>query len=232
MRKAVATYDRLIAAPEATPVLICEASSAYGTLGDELGQSGTASLADSAAALKAYRESIVLHDRALAIDPGFLRARRGLAADHIKIGSVEMETDPAQALKNNQIALQFIDALPKTEQDSLSVVRMRTFARRKEANALVQLGEYSGAMKLFAEIAPSYQRLVAVDPQDLRALADLQAVLYDEAVCFDAAADPALATAPYDRRRNLAAAEQFWAQLVSITEKILKQDPSNENWKS
>jgi tetratricopeptide (TPR) repeat protein len=232
MRKAVETYDRLIAAPDATPALICEAASAYGTLGDELGQTGTASLADSADALNAFHKSVALHDRALAIDPNFLRAKRGLSADHIKIGSVEMEADPAQALKDFQIALLRIDALPKAEQSNLATMRMRTIVRRKEANALVQLGEYSEAIKLFAEIAPSYQRLVAADPQDLRALADLQVVLNDEAVCFDAAADPALATAPDDRRRNLAAAEQLWAQLVSITEKMLKQDPSNENWKS
>jgi tetratricopeptide (TPR) repeat protein len=232
MREAVETYDRLIAAPDATPALICAASSAYGTLGDELGQTGTASLADSAAALKAYNKSVALHERALAIDPGFLRATRGLPADYIKIGNVEMETDPAQALKDYQNALQIIDTLPKTERDSLSVVRMRMIVRRKEANALVQLGEYSEAIALFAEIAPSYQRLVAADPQDLRALTDLQSVLYDEALCFDAAADPALTTAPFDRRRNLAAAGQLWAQLVSNTDKMLKQDPSNENWKS
>ena len=46
MRAAVATYDRLIAAPTTSPALICEAAAANGTLGDELGQSGTASFAD------------------------------------------------------------------------------------------------------------------------------------------------------------------------------------------
>jgi serine/threonine protein kinase len=232
MRKAVETYDRLIAAPNAAPSLICEASSAYGTLGDELGQTGTASMADPAAALKAYHKTVALHNRALAIDPNFLRAKRGLAADQIKIGNIEMETDPAQALKDFQIAMLRIDALPKSEQSNLATMRMRTFARRKEANSLVKLGEYSEAIALFDEIAPSFQRLVAADPKDLRALTDLQAVRYDEAVCYEAAADPALATAPNDRRRNLAAAEQLWVQLASIIEKMLKQDPSNENWKS
>jgi tetratricopeptide (TPR) repeat protein len=230
-RKAVATYDRLVATPDATPSLICDASSAYGTLGDELGQSGTASLADSADALKAFRKSVELHDRALVIDPGYLRAKRGLSADHIKIGSVEMATDPGQALKDFQIALQRIDTLPKAEQSNLVTMRMRLTVVRKEANASVALGKYSEANALFAEIIPSHRRFVAADPQDLRALADLEVVLDDESRGFEAAADPDLAATSGSRRGNLAAEEDVLAQQMAILKQMLKQDPSNENWR-
>jgi tetratricopeptide (TPR) repeat protein len=211
--------------------LICDASSAYGTLGDELGQSGTASLADSADALKAFRKSVELHDRALVIDPGYLRAKRGLSADHIKIGSVEMATDPGQALKDFQIALQRIDTLPKAEQSNLVTMRMRLTVVRKEANASVALGKYSEANALFAEIIPSHRRFVAADPQDLRALADLEVVLDDESRGFEAAADPDLAATSGSRRGNLAAEEDVLAQQMAILKQMLKQDPSNENWR-
>jgi len=103
---------------------------------------------------------------------------------------------------------------------------------RKEANALVQLGEYSKATDHFAEVARIYQKFEAEDPHDLRALADLQVVLIDEAIGFETAADPALAVSGGDRRRNLAAAEQLLTRAVGIMEKMLKQDPSDENWKS
>ncbi len=232
MREALKSFDALAADPHASAALIYEAASAYGTLGDELGQSGTASLADSAGAVAAYRQSLALDDRALGIDPNFLAGKRGLSITRMKIGSVEMTTDPAEALKEFQAALQSADALPKAEQGSLPTLRMRIMLLRKEGNALVQLGEYSQAMAHFAEIVPMNQRLAAADPHDLRALADLEVALDDEAEGFEAAADPALAVALGDRRRNLAAAEKLLAQVVDLTERMLKQDPSNENWKA
>ena len=142
MRNAVATYDRVLALPYVTPALIGDAAAAYGTLGDELGQSGTSSLADSAAALSAFRKTIELDNRALRIDPGFLRARRGLAILQMKIGSVEMETDPAQALKDFQVAVERVDALPKEDQTTLPTMRLRSMLERKEAGALSELGQF------------------------------------------------------------------------------------------
>jgi tetratricopeptide (TPR) repeat protein len=107
---------------------------------------------------------------------------------------------------------------------------MQVRNRRKEAIALVQLGEYSEAMSVFDEVIPSYRHLAAADPRDLRALADLQVVLNDEALGFEAVADPALAAPHRDRRRDLAAAENLLTQTVGIMERMLRQDPSNRNW--
>jgi len=232
MREALKSFDALAADPRASAALIYEVSSAYGTLGDELGQNGTASLADSAGAIAAYRQSLALDERALRIDPNFLRAERGLAIQRMKIGSVEMGTDPAAALKEFQVASQIAGALPRIEQSSLSTLRLRVFLLRKEANALVYLGEYSQASALFAEIVPTYQRLVAADLHDLRALADLEVVLDDEAVAYENAADPDLGASPGGRRQNLASAEKLLVQMVPLMEGMLKQDPSNENWKA
>jgi len=232
MRAAVATYDRVIAFPNVTPALIGDAAAAYGTLGDELGQSGTSSLADSDAALVVYRKTIELDNRALSIDPGFLRAHRGLSILQMKIGSVEMETDPAQALKDFQLALQRADTLPKADQSTYATMRMRSMVQRKEADAMSELGEYTQADALFKQVAAVQQRLAATDPDDLRARADLEVVLNDEAIAFEDAADPALASSPNDRARNLAAAADLFAKVVDITGKMLQQDPTNENWKS
>jgi len=118
-----------------------------------LGQSGTASLGDTAGALAAFHNSLALDERALGIDPNFLRAKRGLSINRLKIGSVELETDPTQALKDFQMALKSADALPKAEQGSLSMVRIRAMLLRKEANAMVALGEFDEAAPLFAQVS-------------------------------------------------------------------------------
>jgi len=231
MREAVKTYDRAIASSSATPAQICEVAAAYGTLGDELGQSGTSSLGDAAAALVAFRQTIDLDNRALSIDPNFLRARRGLALQQLKIGSLEMETDPAQALKDFLLALQRLDALPREEQGTLATVRMRFMLERKEADALSELGQYQQAEEIYSNVVTAQAKLAAADPDDLRASADLEVVLADEGVAHQDAADPAIVPAKKDRARDLDLAKGMWTRVVSITQKMLARDPSNENWK-
>jgi tetratricopeptide (TPR) repeat protein len=231
MRDAVKSYDVLAADPHATAALLAEVAGAHGTLADELGQPGTQSLSDGPGAIVEYEKDLSLTNRGLRIDPSLMRAKRALIIAPLKIANVEMETDPAQALKDFRIALQRVDALPQAEQVNLATTRLRTILVRKEANALVQLGEYSEANALFAEIYPSFQRFVAADPQDLRALEDLQVLLDDEAVGYEAAADPALAVAGSSPRANLAAEEDLLAQQIAILKEMFKQDPSNESWK-
>jgi tetratricopeptide (TPR) repeat protein len=109
---------------------------------------------------------------------------------------------------------------------------MRTMLLRKEANAMVELGEFSKATEIFSEAVNQHRKLASADPQDLRALADLQVVLNDEALCFEAAADPVLAVSPNDRRKNLSAAEKLLSEALTAIGKMLSQDPANENWKS
>jgi tetratricopeptide (TPR) repeat protein len=229
MQAATEAYERLIAAPEATTALICDAASAYSTLGDELGDSS--SLADTAAAVKVFRKSIALDERALGLDPNFVRAKRGLSINQWKIGAVELETDPALALKDFQSALQRADSLPKAEQESLSMLRLRNALLDEEARALAEIGEYSDANALFTEAFQRFQRLSAADPQDMRSLIDLDIVLTHEAIGYEYATDPALAAAGSDRRRDLAAEGKLLTRSVEILETVLKQDPSNENWR-
>ena len=232
MREALKSFDALVADPHASAALIYEVSSAYGTLGDELGQSGTASLADSGGAVAAYRQSLALDDRALSIDPNFLRARRGLSINLFKIGSVEMETDPAEALKDFQLALQRADALPEAERGSLPGVRLRYMLLRKQANAFERLGAYAQAIPLFRQSLEITQRIAAQDPKDSRALFDVVTVLDDEAKSYEDAADPVLATNAGDRRANLIFAEKTLAQAAAGLERLLKQDPANDVWKA
>jgi tetratricopeptide (TPR) repeat protein len=194
MRKAVEIYDRLVA-PGNTPIdLICNAASANSVLGDERAQSGNASLADTSEVLAAYRKSVALDQRALLVDPHFLRAQRGLFINRGKIGSVEVETDPALGLKEFQQGLHELVALPEDEQKNLSIMRMRAILRRKEGTALVQLGEYAKAEDSFQEAVAIYQKFVAADPKDSRALTDLKVALNFEAMGFETGLAPKIET--------------------------------------
>ncbi len=234
MQAAVRAYDRLIAPKDAPIALIGEVAAVYGSLGDELGQSGTASLGDKGAALEAYRKTIELDHRALSVDPNFVRAKRGLAIMQMKIGSVEMENDPAQALKDFQLALTQADALPAKERATLSMIRLRSMIERKEANALEETGRYADSLALFAKVRGDQQKLADQDPQDLRALVDLQVVLNDLAGTYEDAAgqDLGISRTPQERQRNLLAAQQVYAQTVTIFDRMIKLDPGNVNWQA
>ncbi len=234
MQAAVRAYDRLIAPSSAPVELIGEVAAVYGSLGDELGQSGTASLGDKAAALAAYRKTMELDHRALGIDPNFVRAKRGLAIIQMKIGSAELETDPTQSLKDFQSALTTLDALPDKEKSTLTMIRLRSMMQRKEANALEMTGRYGESYGLYDQVRRAQQDLADQDPQDLRALSDLQVILNDEAGTYDDEAGDTLAPpqrTEKERHTYLIHGRDLYAQCVSLFDRMLKRDPTNANWR-
>jgi eukaryotic-like serine/threonine-protein kinase len=232
IQAATQAYERLVAERDATPALICEAGAAYGTLGDELGQPGTPSLGDLAGAIDAYRKDIRLDERALSLDPNFPRARRGLGIVQLKIGNVEIETDPAQALEDYQLAEERFDALPESKQDGLSTLRIRANVVRKKATAMRELGEYAQAIPLFDQALAIQKQIAAADPKDNRSLFDVYVDLTQKAYDYEYAADPALEADPQKRRRDLALAIPLLKEAQSIAVQLLKQNPSNEDRKA
>jgi tetratricopeptide (TPR) repeat protein len=229
MREALNAFDTLVADTHSSAGTVYEAASAYGTLGDELGQSGTASLADPAGAVTAYRKSLALDDRVLSIDPSLLRARRSISINRMKIGSLEMETNPAQALKDFQIALA-IAGTPKDLSD-LPALRLRAMLLRKQANAFAQLGQFGSAVPLFEQSLEILHRLTAEDPKDQRARFDVITTLDDEGRSYEEAADPVLAARAADRRVNLMFAKKKLTQAAADLEQLLRQDSDNDVWR-
>ncbi|MGO8786322.1 MAG: protein kinase domain-containing protein [Terriglobia bacterium] len=232
MREALKSFDVLVGDPHATAATIYEVASAYGTLGDELGQSGTASLADPTGAVAAYRQCLALDDRALSIDPNFLRAKRGVAITRMKIGSVEMETDPAEARKEFRAALDRAEVLAKAEPASLPAGRLREILLRKDANALSRMGEYTQAVPLFEQALEISRHSAAQDAKDSRALFDVVTVLDDEAINYETSANPVLMAQAGDRRANLLHAEKELVEAEADLELLLKHDPANDLWRA
>jgi hypothetical protein len=230
IQASVAANERIIALPGITPAQLCDAASVYGVLGDELGQGGNDSLHDIPGALQALQKDVELANRALSIDPYLKRALRAVVIAQLKIAETESETDPAQALKDFQFGLERVSALPKEEQGSMRILRVRDSLLEGEAEVLVQLGRYSEAHALYAQAAEMVQHLSAADPLDLRALFDVQTGLNQQAIAFETAADLAFSVSPAERRSNLDSAEKLWAQEVTVLQMMIKQDTSNEEY--
>jgi tetratricopeptide (TPR) repeat protein len=152
-----------------------------------------------------------------------------------KIGNAELDTDPAQALIDLRIALLDFDALPDAERANLTDVRQRALTIRKEAVALSELGRYSQANPLFEDALRVFHRIAAADSanvKDIRALGDVKRILCDMASSYEAAANPALAEMPGDRRYNLLQAQQLWEQAAATIQQILSQDTSHNDLKA
>jgi serine/threonine protein kinase len=233
MQAAVRTYDREIALPGTTPAQFMEAAVSSETLGDELGQD--TGMADDAAALISYQKAIELDSQALRLDPNFMRVRRGLAHMQFKIGNLELDNDPALALRDLRISMQKIDALPDAERNKPVSMRLRAVVQRKEAAALSELGQYAQAIPLFEQAVQTYRHYAALDakgPIDVHAAGDLKRALLDEATGYEYAANPQLAARPSDRRLNLLKAEQIYEQAAAILAKIVQQEPLNQDWKA
>jgi tetratricopeptide (TPR) repeat protein/predicted Ser/Thr protein kinase len=231
MKAAAATYDRLAALPNVTPAQLVAVSRAYNTLGDQLWARGAGGLVDLPAALAAYRKGIDFENRVLRLDPSIVSARRGIGTLQMKIGSVELDTDPAQALKDIEIALQDFDSVPEADRKSLITVRNRAITERKKAMALEALGEHAQAIPLFEEVLQIDRQIAAADPKDRRAIYDVGVTLQDTAGSYEDAANPSLNASVEDRRRNLLAAERYLEEFAAVSEQMLRQNPANEDWK-
>jgi tetratricopeptide (TPR) repeat protein len=231
MEEAVKARDVLISAPHPSAQELEDTATAYGVLGDELGQPDTEGLNDVNAALAAYRKDLSLVMRALEADPKFERAQRSSAIVQMKIGEVEMEPDPTQALKDLDVALQRLNAFPKAVQANALPVRLRAAILHREAIAMNELGEYDRASDTYVQVKKLDEELKAEDPQDWQAYGDLEADFFDEATGYLYAADPELGATCPDRGRYLAQAETLLADDIAIIEIGIQHEPQNLDWK-
>jgi tetratricopeptide (TPR) repeat protein len=198
-------------------------------MGDELGQPLTESLNDVTSAIAAYRKDLSLVLRGQQRDPSDPQSHRIAAVAAMRIGEIEMDAAPVQAIRDLDQSLQFLDAMPKAQQANFGPARVRSAVLHRKAISLNELGRYDEAVRLFREVYQSDLKRQNVDPLDVRLLEDLIGDLNDEATGYEYAADPALAHDPAHRRSNLQEAAALYAQAVLLAEKFLHQEPANED---
>jgi tetratricopeptide (TPR) repeat protein len=230
MREAVDTFNALLAHTDPTAAQIAEVSSTYGCLGDQLGQSGVASLGDPAGALQMYRKGLELSQRALAIDPAYARSKRALAIDHLKIGNILVEKDPWQAIGEYRLALKAWEDLPAGDKGTATTRRGVATTFRKLGRALTEARDYPAALAAFKQARDIYEFYAAADAKDVRAQYDLMTELFDEALtCLDLM-DPALGGPheglPEPASRALAQTNRA----IQILERLVALHPENEGW--
>ncbi len=232
MRLAVATFEELASRPGAKVDALMDTATAYGGLGDELGQSGTASLSDPVAALAAFHKSLEIDERVVRLDPGFSRAWRGIALSHHKIANVTAETDPAAALPDYRKAIDGVNALPEDARKTITIQRMLGMILRRTGMALKEVGKYQEALSYMEQAKPIAQRFLTADPNDTRAGNDLLAVLENQAECFEDRADGVFTDEPADRTADAARAFETLSEARSLIEHLLQIEPDNLYWRS
>ena len=164
MRSAVEAFDAQIANPQATAAQIAEASAAYGALGDQLGQTGVSSLSDPAGALTAYRRALELSRRAITVDPNFLRSRRAVAIDYLKIGNIEAESDSSKAIADYRDSLAAWDSLPATDKEAAITRRGKSVSYKKLGEVLSNTFDYKGALDAYEQARKNDEFFANADP--------------------------------------------------------------------
>jgi eukaryotic-like serine/threonine-protein kinase len=229
MRSAAAIYEELASRPGAKVADLFDAASAYGGLGDELGQGGTASLSDPQGAMAAFRKSLEIDERIVRGDPKSTRAWRGIAVNRMKIANIETETDPGSALNNYYEAIKGLKALPEDARKSLPIGRIEATIYRKTGMALKEIGRYQEAVS-YMELARSIiAPFLAKDPNDMRAANDFLALVENEAECFEERTEGIFAEKNVDSAADAAAALRTLSEARSLAERLLRTQPGNTN---
>jgi eukaryotic-like serine/threonine-protein kinase len=184
MRKAVEIFERLASRPGAGARELVDSATAWGGLGDILGQPGIGSLSDIAGAQATFDRVVAIDQRILQLDPANLRARRGIPTVLMKMANLINETDPPRALDRYRAALAAAEALPPEIRSTVPVQRIIRNDLNHIGTSLEELGKYDEALAQFEKVRAKAANLVAADAKDSRALSDLLDVLEDEADCY------------------------------------------------
>lgn len=229
IRQAVNAFDSLTEDSRCSAALLGEAANAYGVMGDELGQPLIGSLNDVTGAITAYRKDISLVLRAQKLDSSVARTYHTASVAFMRVGEIEMDTDPVMAIRDLDQALEFLDSMPKGDQANFGPARTRTAVLHRKAISLNELGRYEEANRLYDEVYSEDLTRQSADPLDIRLLEDLIGDLSDEAAGYEYAADPALGGNAADRPRNLRMAASLYARAIPLAERFLRREPANEN---
>jgi eukaryotic-like serine/threonine-protein kinase len=232
MRLAASTFEELASRPGAKIDDLLAAASAYGGLGDELGQGGTASLSDPKGAMAAYRKSLELDERIVLKDAGFMAAWRGIAVNRMKVGNIETETDPGVALRDYYEAIRVINTFPEDLRKSFPIRRSEQMILRKTGMALKEIGSYREALSFMEKARAIAEPLLNRDPSDTRAANDLLALMENEAQCFEERAAGVFPEKKVDSMADAGAAVRTLSEARALSERLLQTQPGNANWKS
>ncbi|MEJ0034959.1 MAG: serine/threonine-protein kinase [Gammaproteobacteria bacterium] len=230
MRKSIADYDARDRLPGTGAAALAESASAVGALGDLLGQSGVSSLGDDAGAIAAYRKALDLCDQALRLEPGYVRAQRGVAIDHLKIGNIKLTTDPPAASREYALSLRAWLALPAPEQSTISTRRGIAQTHIKIAAAAAAMDEYERAQQELELATPTMEYLATADAGDSRVTYDLASFYVRRASTYVDQIDAATGKALGEARPIAQRAIDQMNRALPLLERLAALQPGNVSW--
>jgi eukaryotic-like serine/threonine-protein kinase len=230
MRAAVDAFNARISGPGPSAAQIAEAAAAFGSLGDQLGQNGVASLGDPEGALQMYRKGLESSLWALQVEPGFTRSKRAVAIDHFKIGNILVETDPVKAIDEYHQSLAAWDALTGADKGSATTQRGVAHTYRKLGLALTETRDYKSAIAAFKEARGPLVSLAGADAKDTRAQHDLAVELSDEALTYLDLLDPRLNPHLENREQDAMRAIELLDRSIMVQQHLVTIDPRNPGW--
>jgi eukaryotic-like serine/threonine-protein kinase len=215
----------------AMPDQIADAAVAHHLLGDELGEPEVASIGDYPNALKEYRTSYALYERALAIDPNYAEAKREIATSHLSVGCILALTVPARAIDEFRTSLSLWGAVPIADKSDNNTRRTILYDSVKLADALTQARDYRSAIATYDEAQQSLEVSAASDSRDSRAQGDFAGILGGKANLYIDMADPLLNPGGAElEHENLQIARRLLRQSIAVVDKLVVVDPNNQLW--
>ncbi len=225
---AIPILDAEIESPTASPARIAETAATYHLLGDGLGEPGTPTMGDYPGALRAYRKSIELYQRALLIDPGSINVRREIATAPLNVGLILMLTDPSGAIQEFRKSLSLWNAIPIADRSDNDSRRTILYDTLKSADALTQIRDYKTAISTYEEVRKPLEKSAAWDSKDYRAQEDLAGVLGGEADAYIDMSDPLLnPRGKQNVQQYLRQALNLSQHSIQITENLVLLDPND-----
>ena len=228
LHSAAVIFGELASSPKSTSLQMSEAGTAYGGMGDVMGQPGRMSLADTRSALDAYRTALSFQQRALQADPNSVRARRSLPIATTKIGNIEFDSDPWEAKKQYHASLQAMSNYPADLKKGFAYIRTYGYIARKYATAQTETGDYTGAIATIEALLPPIVGYLKADPTDDRAQEDVEVYLENEARAYESLLNPVLNPSDKDRSRYRQRAIELLQQASVNLATIMKRNPNDQ----
>lgn len=228
LQTAAAIFGELASSPKATSLQMSEAATAYGGMGDVMGQPGMMSLGDIEGTRNAYLKSLEFQQRALQADPHSVRARRSLPLAMMKIGNIEFDRDPWQARRLYQSSLDAMNNYPEDLKRGMAYNRLYGYIARKYAATQMETGDYTGAVATIEAALPPMMDYMKADPTDDRALADVNAYLENEARTYESMLDPMLYPGDRDRAAYRQHAISLLQKATANYAVLIKRNSSNK----
>lgn len=211
-REAIADMERVAKADPADAAARTELSTCYEMMGDVLGNSGLASLGETAEARGAFEKALAIDEELTSHDASNARARRGAALLRIKIG--DLEPDAAGALRDYQAGETVLKPMSEADPFNVPLRRMAAMVERKIAGAYASLGQFREADARYRDGSERARMAMLADPKNTQGQLDYTVWLKTRADVLSQHGD--------DRT-----ALDLYRQVLAVLEPLYRADPAN-----